>query len=111
MSGTAEASAPEGSWIPLIVLSLIALIWWASFSQSQRAVKFRRWYNLQVGYDYLNQSTRSLGNKLNDSFSSHSFLLLLQRVQWKKKLGLRDESKYKDGAAGDGANQRHQRQG
>lgn len=36
---------------------------------------------------------------------------LLQRVQWKKKLGLRDESIYKDGAAGDGANQTHKRQG
>ena len=34
-----------------------------------------------------------------------------QRVQWKKKLGLRDESIYRDGAAGDGANQRHKRQG
>ncbi|KAG7337614.1 hypothetical protein IV203_021835 [Nitzschia inconspicua] len=35
----------------------------------------------------------------------------VQRVQWKKKLGLRDESIYKDGAAGDGANQKHKRQG
>jgi hypothetical protein len=34
-----------------------------------------------------------------------------QRVQWKKKLGLRDESIYRDGAAGDGANQNHKRQG
>jgi hypothetical protein len=35
----------------------------------------------------------------------------MQKVQWKKKLGLRDESLYRDGAAGDGANQRHKRQG
>lgn len=34
-----------------------------------------------------------------------------QRVQWKKRLGLRDDSVYKTGAAGDGANQRHKRQG
>lgn len=34
-----------------------------------------------------------------------------KRVQWKKKLGLRDESIYRDGAAGDGANQNHKRQG
>eukprot|EP00532_Pseudo-nitzschia_australis_P000232 CAMPEP_0168197546 /NCGR_PEP_ID=MMETSP0139_2-20121125/21233_1 /TAXON_ID=44445 /ORGANISM="Pseudo-nitzschia australis, Strain 10249 10 AB" /LENGTH=78 /DNA_ID=CAMNT_0008122047 /DNA_START=96 /DNA_END=332 /DNA_ORIENTATION=- len=34
-----------------------------------------------------------------------------KRVQWKKKLGLRDESIYRDGSAGDGANQKHKRQG
>jgi uncharacterized membrane protein (GlpM family) len=34
-----------------------------------------------------------------------------QKVRWKKKLGLRDESIYRDGAAGDGANQKHKRQG
>eukprot|EP00537_Pseudo-nitzschia_pungens_P009346 CAMPEP_0172380572 /NCGR_PEP_ID=MMETSP1060-20121228/70507_1 /TAXON_ID=37318 /ORGANISM="Pseudo-nitzschia pungens, Strain cf. cingulata" /LENGTH=76 /DNA_ID=CAMNT_0013108325 /DNA_START=577 /DNA_END=807 /DNA_ORIENTATION=- len=34
-----------------------------------------------------------------------------KRVQWKKTLGLRDESIYRDGAAGDGANQKHKRQG
>jgi len=34
----------------------------------------------------------------------------MQKVQWKKQLGYRDESKYKMGA-GDGANQRHKRQG
>ena len=34
-----------------------------------------------------------------------------KRVQWKKKLGLRDESIYRDGAAGDGSNIRHKRQG
>jgi len=32
-------------------------------------------------------------------------------VQLKKKFGLRDESIYRDGAAGDGANQKHKRQG
>eukprot|EP00533_Pseudo-nitzschia_delicatissima_P004721 CAMPEP_0116078230 /NCGR_PEP_ID=MMETSP0327-20121206/489_1 /TAXON_ID=44447 /ORGANISM="Pseudo-nitzschia delicatissima, Strain B596" /LENGTH=76 /DNA_ID=CAMNT_0003568757 /DNA_START=44 /DNA_END=274 /DNA_ORIENTATION=+ len=35
----------------------------------------------------------------------------VKRVQWKKKLGLRDESIYKNGAAGDGANLKHKRQG
>jgi hypothetical protein len=34
-----------------------------------------------------------------------------KRLHWKKKLGLRDESIYKNGTAGDGANQKHKRQG
>lgn len=33
------------------------------------------------------------------------------RIQWKKNLGLRDDSIYRDGGAGDGANQNHKRQG
>ena len=37
--------------------------------------------------------------------------LLIQRVRWRKKLGLRDESIYKNFSAGDGANQRFKRQG
>jgi len=39
-----------------------------------------------------------------------TYLPTFQKVQWKKQLGYRDESKYKMGA-GDGANQRHKRQG
>jgi hypothetical protein len=35
----------------------------------------------------------------------------MQRVQLKKKLGMRDESIYREFAAGDGANQRYKRQG
>ena len=35
----------------------------------------------------------------------------MQRVQAKKKLGMRDESIYKEFSAGDGANQRYKRQG
>eukprot|EP00536_Pseudo-nitzschia_multiseries_P009796 jgi/Psemu1/24294/gm1.24294_g len=70
---TAEADA-EGSWIPLLCVVVLLLLWWTSYSQSTRAVRTRRWYNT-------------------------------------KKLGLRDESIYRDGAAGDGANQRHKRQG
>jgi len=37
--------------------------------------------------------------------------LTMTKVQWKKKIGLRDESIYRNGAAGDGANQKHKRQG
>ena len=44
-----------------------------------------------------------------DHHTTASFLP--QRVLWKKKLGLRDESIYKNGAAGDGANLKHKRQG
>mmetsp|Transcript_23991 Transcript_23991/g.28289 ORF Transcript_23991/g.28289 Transcript_23991/m.28289 type:complete len:80 (-) Transcript_23991:525-764(-) len=34
----------------------------------------------------------------------------MQKIYWKKKLGFRDDSKYRMGA-GDGANQKHVRQG
>eukprot|EP00934_Nitzschia_sp_Nitz4_P008162 Nitzschia sp. Nitz4//scaffold51_size120721//57813//58114//NITZ4_003728-RA/size120721-snap-gene-0.38-mRNA-1//-1//CDS//3329553865//8152//frame0 len=81
---TAAPSEPQGSWTPFVLLLLGFILWWAFYSQSPQAVKFRRWYNLQ---------------------------LFVKRVQWKKKLGLRDESIYKNGAAGDGANQRTKRQG
>eukprot|EP00429_Kryptoperidinium_foliaceum_P015503 CAMPEP_0176030718 /NCGR_PEP_ID=MMETSP0120_2-20121206/15123_1 /TAXON_ID=160619 /ORGANISM="Kryptoperidinium foliaceum, Strain CCMP 1326" /LENGTH=80 /DNA_ID=CAMNT_0017363979 /DNA_START=60 /DNA_END=302 /DNA_ORIENTATION=- len=80
MSDSSSSAEPEGSWIPFAILSFVIFFWWAYFSQSQRAVRLRRWYNMK-------------------------------RVQYKKKLGLRDESIYKNGAAGDGANLRHKRQG
>lgn len=72
MSGAAETSTPEGSWVPFIVLFLVALVWWASFGQSQRAVKFRRWYNLQVGS--LNHLAEIRMMLVDDSFSTHSVI-------------------------------------
>ncbi|VEU39717.1 unnamed protein product [Pseudo-nitzschia multistriata] len=70
----------EGSWVPLLCVTVLIFLWWTSYSQSPRALRARRWYNTK-------------------------------RVQWKKKLGLRDESIYRDGAAGDGSNLKHKRQG
>jgi len=52
--------------------------------------------------------------QINDYFLSYLngvYLIHKQKVQWKKKIGLRDESIYRNGAAGDGANQKHKRQG
>jgi hypothetical protein len=83
---TDPAAAPpaieeeEGSWIPFIVIVIVACVWWINYSQSSLATRARR----------------TLG---------------MQRVQLKKKFGLRDNSKYRDGAVGDGANQRSKRQG
>lgn len=70
----------EGSWTPLIIVSIMVFLYWMSFSQSGTPMRFKRWYNMK-------------------------------RVQLKKKLGMRDESIYKEFAAGDGANQRYKRQG
>jgi hypothetical protein len=105
------AAKPEGSWAPLIVLSIVAFLCWISFSQAGAAVRLRRWYNMQVrAFPRLLFLLLQLTNKHYDA--NHCLQLLYsQKVQWKKKLGLRDESKYRDGAAGDGANQRHKRQG
>jgi hypothetical protein len=44
---------PEGSWTPLIILSVLVLLWWISFSQAGTAVRLRRWYNMQVGFIFV----------------------------------------------------------
>ena len=49
-----NASAEEevkGSWLPLMAVSSLAVIWWLTSSQSQGAVKLRRSFHMQVGND------------------------------------------------------------
>mmetsp|Transcript_9188 Transcript_9188/g.10721 ORF Transcript_9188/g.10721 Transcript_9188/m.10721 type:complete len:81 (-) Transcript_9188:1036-1278(-) len=70
----------QGSWVPILYISVFILVWWVSYSQSTKAIRVRRWFTTK-------------------------------KVKWKKKIGLRDESIYRNGAAGDGANQQHKRQG
>jgi len=121
MSNDNNNSETEGSWVPFIIVSILLCLWWASSSQSSGALRLRRWYNMQVCctllYSVLVRRVNlllfsTLWHKYSDDFVVCVFVdHHLQRVQLKKKLGLRDESIYRDGAAGDGANQRHKRQG
>lgn len=71
---------------------------------------FLRWHDIE----FRNGSIRLDWNDHFRSILLHTFIWFYsssQRVQLKKQLGLRDESIYRDGAAGDGANQKHKRQG
>lgn len=77
--GSPEVSV-EGSWTPLIVVSIFIFVYWIAFSQSGTPKRIRRWYSMQ-------------------------------RVQLKKKMGMRDESIYREFSAGDGANQCYKRSG
>lgn len=74
-----EKEEVQGSWTPFILLTLLLLLRWLVYGESNGAVGIRRWYNMQ-------------------------------RVQLRKRLGYRDESKYQMGA-GEGAHQKYQRQG
>ena len=38
----------EGSWTPLLCISIFILLWWISYSQSTKAIRVRRWYSMKV---------------------------------------------------------------
>ncbi len=91
----AVVEAPsEGSWIPLIVACLVVFAWWAYYSQSSRAIRFRRWYNMQV------KGTRCLvcldmllwlhhhrlGGCSHWNMLPHELLIFIREYNWKRNL-------------------------
>jgi hypothetical protein len=38
----------EGSWTPILCISIFILLWWISYSQSTKAIRVRRWYSMKV---------------------------------------------------------------
>ena len=38
----------EGSWTPILCISIFILIWWISYSQSTKAIRVRRWSSMKV---------------------------------------------------------------
>jgi hypothetical protein len=114
MSDLSGEEQVEGSWLPFIAVAAMVFIWWLTSSQSQSAVKLRRSYQMQVRYCAPPSQDNDAQIIIDHPADSHMFLsrdICLQRVQLKKKIGLRDESIYNNFSAGDGANQRHKRQG
>ena len=45
-----EIEEVEGSWIPTIILSMVILTVWLGYGAGDIPVKWRRWYNIQVGF-------------------------------------------------------------
>ena len=37
-----------GSWVPTFCITLLAILWWVSFSQSLKAIRLRRWFAMKV---------------------------------------------------------------
>lgn len=49
MSTDAPAAAPrEGSWIPLMLVSILLIFRRICYGEGGRPIQLRRWYNLQV---------------------------------------------------------------
>eukprot|EP00529_Nitzschia_sp_RCC80_P034375 CAMPEP_0113442090 /NCGR_PEP_ID=MMETSP0014_2-20120614/1429_1 /TAXON_ID=2857 /ORGANISM="Nitzschia sp." /LENGTH=105 /DNA_ID=CAMNT_0000332975 /DNA_START=554 /DNA_END=871 /DNA_ORIENTATION=- /assembly_acc=CAM_ASM_000159 len=76
-----EEEDQEGSWIPFIVIVLVGLLWWVTYSESRTAVKIRR-------------SMSSKRIQLKKKYG------LRDDAKYKEMKG-----------AGDGANQKYKRQG
>ena len=43
-----EKEEVQGSWTPFILLTLLLLLRWLVYGESNGAVGIRRWYNMQV---------------------------------------------------------------